>query len=299
MRRLLWTVGAVGLAAVAAIFVDNNVDCWNTPRDRFTAQLDRDTELGMEWVVSNQKWINIVSNDKLEYMIANMADLSSDSRPRALVNDYLTHETGQDFWRRMIDPTARDRAAGDIQSWCDYCRWMAYSIAPDQVPLTPDELRNMLSPDKYVWGSRTHQLLSLILYRERGHNSPEVNRVINRVCEGVAREEEWDIRVSDLYLQRVAFLLAAGRPDLVKRRWIERILANQKEDGGWSPSWHGIGPNLFEFHYQVDQTTPHASVQGVWALYMIKYRYPQWIAQNYHAAGVRNLDARTPGGPSP
>jgi hypothetical protein len=292
-------LGAVGLAAVAAIFVDNNVDCWNTPRDRFTAQLDRDTELGMEWVVSNQKWINIVSNDKLEYMIANMADLSSDSRPRALVNDYLTHETGQDFWRRMIDPTAKDRAAGDIQSWCDYCRWMAYSIAPDQVPLTPDELRNMLSPDKYVWGSRTHQLLSLILYRERGHNSPEVNRVINRVCEGVAREEEWDIRVSDLYLQRVAFLLAAGRPDLVKRRWIERILANQKEDGGWSPSWHGIGPNLFEFHYQVDQTTPHASVQGVWALYMIKYRYPQWIAQNYHAAGVRNLDARTSGGPSP
>ena len=45
-------------------------------------------------------------------------------------------------------------------------------------------------------------------------------------------------------------LLAAGRPDLVKRRWVERVLAKQEHDGGWIESWYGWGPRLFEVRLQ-------------------------------------------------
>jgi len=98
----------------------------------------------------------------------------------------------------------------------------------------------VFSTDKYIWGKRTHQLIALTLYRKHGENSLVVHNLTNNLCEGIAFEANWDISLTDLYLQRIAFLLAAGRPDLVKRRWAERILAGQEEDGGRNPSMAGV-----------------------------------------------------------
>jgi hypothetical protein len=32
-----------------------------------------------------------------------------------------------------------------------------------------------------------------------------------------------------------------------------------------------------------DPDPGHTTVQGAWALYMLKYRYAQWIEQHYHS----------------
>jgi hypothetical protein len=87
--------------------------------------------------------------------------------------------------------------------------------------------------------------------------------------------------VTDLYLQRIAFILAAGRSDLVKRRWVERAIASQTEDGGWVASWHGWGPGLFAVRFSPEAPNSHTTVQGAWILYQLKYRYPAWIERNY------------------
>jgi hypothetical protein len=107
-----------------------------------------------------------------------------------------------------------------------------------------------------------------------------VTALINHLCEKIAVEEHWDVRVTDLYLQRMAFILAAGRPDLIKRRWVERALASQQSDGGWISSWHGWGPGLFAFTIRRGFANSHTTVQGVWVLSMLKYRYPEWIHRN-------------------
>jgi hypothetical protein len=87
--------------------------------------------------------------------------------------------------------------------------------------------------------------------------------------------------VSDLYLQRIAFLLAAGRPDLVKPRWVERALAAQQGDGGWLYSWHGWGPHMFSYTFSRAHSRAHSTAQGMWLTTMLKYRYPEWIDKNY------------------
>jgi hypothetical protein len=139
----------------------------------------------------------------------------------------------------------------------------------------------MFAPDRFMWGSRTHQLFSLILYRNRAENSARVNDLVNHLCEKIAMEARWDVRVTDLYLQRIAFVLAAGRPDLIKRRWVERAIAGQTATGGWVSSWYGWGPGLIAFSFRGQVPNSHTTVQGAWILYMLKYRYPDWIELNY------------------
>ena len=139
----------------------------------------------------------------------------------------------------------------------------------------------MFAPNRFMWGSRTHQLFALLLYREYGNHSQAVDDLINHLCERIALEAQWDVRVTDLYLQRIAFILAAGRPDLIKRRLVERAMANQKQDGGWIASWYGWGPKLFEYSFRQPATNSHTTVQAVWALYLLKYRFPTWIEQTF------------------
>jgi len=121
----------------------------------------------------------------------------------------------------------------------------------------------MLEPDRFVWGSRTHQLFALILYRRRVGGTPAVTDLMDHLCAKIAVEENWDVRVTDLYLQRMAFILAAGRPDLIKRRWVERAIASQQPDGGWIASWHGWGPGLFAFNTRREASNSHTTIQGV------------------------------------
>ena len=287
MCRLRWFVVSVVFLVLfipVVLLVNNNVSFHRTSPDDFVRQLDTATHRGTRWLVVNRRWIDSLSNVFLFYMINDMAEISGDPAPRQIAGDYLELSPKKYFWRRLIDGNENGPLAfssNALDSRCDYCRWIAYGVAPHEVQLTSIDRSNMFSPTRYVWGSRTHQLLSLLIYRQRNGSSPELDRLIDHLCEGIAREESWDVRVSDLYLQRVAFILAAGRPDLIKRRWVERILDSQQADGGWMESWHGWGPGLFQFYGTSKLTHPHPSVQGVWLLYLLKYRYPGWVQQHY------------------
>jgi hypothetical protein len=139
----------------------------------------------------------------------------------------------------------------------------------------------MFSPDKFRTGKATHQLLALYVYRKFNGHPAELERLMDRVENRIATEAAFDFRVTDLYLQRIAFLLAAGRPDLVKPRWIERALAAQQSDGGWYYNWYGWAPHPFTYTFSDDHSAPHTTAQGMWLTHMLKYRYPDWIDKHY------------------
>ena len=139
----------------------------------------------------------------------------------------------------------------------------------------------MFSPTKFSWGIRLHlQLLALDIYRRFNGTSPELEGVLGPVTQGVARDAYWDFRVNDAYYQRAACILGAGRPGLVRSRWVDRMLDYQNADGTWNYCWYGWCRGVFEFSLSQNDHG-HSTVQAAWALYQLKYRYSDWIAKNY------------------
>jgi hypothetical protein len=220
-------------------------------------------------------------------MIRDMEDPVSYPRLEHIMNVHLKKKSN-DIWYLMVDPSADvsfETIEKKMTNYVQYKRWLVYSLAPDETKLSKDDYRGLYSPDANRFRQLTHQLLALWILREKGHSEDgiseeDIDDLINTLCERIAGEMVWDFRVTDLYLQRVACILAAGRPDLIKRRWIERILTNQTSDGGFRRSWYRWGPGAFTFN-STSPPTDHATVQAVWLLYMLMHRYPDWVEENF------------------
>jgi hypothetical protein len=189
----------------------------------------------------------------------------------------------KDFIGKLVDPAMATNPLSEqeLRSLEEYQRWVLYGAYPSEVRLSPSEREDMFSPDKHRTGQATHQLLALYFYRRSRGPSPELDGLMRKIEERIAGEAALDFRVTDLYLQRLAFLLAAGRPDLVRARWVERALAAQQSDGGWLLTWHGWSRTPYRFSLAQKSSAAHATAQGIWMACMLKYRYPGWIEQNY------------------
>ena len=294
-RRITLSVAILLALALAGALLNNNISFRRASRAEFAGNLDQTLDRSTDWVfsqyrqtaagsVSTPEGRALLSNSATAHMLVDCASLSSDSRMKGLASRFV------DAWKveanvlgKMVDPAMAANAPSDreLQSLEEYQRWIMHGAAPNDVRLSPRELEDMFSPDKYRTGKATHQLFALYLYRKSSGSTPELDRVMQTIEERIAGEAALDFRVTDLYLQRIAFLLAAGRPDLVRPRWVERAFAAQEVDGGWLESWHGWTRTPYRFSFGAELPTAHATAQGMWISYMLKYRYPQWLERNY------------------
>ncbi len=287
-RSLRWLAGACAILAIGLllILVNNNFSLSGKSRAGFEAQLDGAMARATDWIVANPRAVE--NNPSLMYMVSDMAKMSGDPRLRDFVSGYDAYlimiaapKPVNAVWHRFANPDAHVPLlpAYDLRNEGLEVRWDAYAVAPDKVELSYEERSDMFSPTKYYWGARHHQLLALVMYRNFNGGSPDLNQTIDYLSEKIARDAHYDFRVSDSYIQRTAFILAAGRPDLIRRRWVERILDNQTADGSWAYCWYGWCRGVFEFG--APPYPAHTTVQAAWALYMLKYRYPRWIEEHY------------------
>lgn len=287
----LWTIIAITLSVfliiVALMLINNNYSFRQISRDDFSSRLDRAIDKSTQWMVQHP---DIQGNPSLMFMVTDMENMSNDPRLRQILQEYrysrYTTNPRSPFapvWARMVDPHARVPIT-DLTDWPtrDIAEmvWDAYAIAPDRVMISDAQRDNMFSPTKYFWGRRHHQLLALDMYRSYNGGSRELNDTINHVAEKVARDAHFDFRVNDSYVQRSAFILGAQRPDLIRPRWMERILDYQRIDGSWPTCWYTWCRGVFEFRLG-DSDPGHATVHAAWALYQLKYRYAQWIEKYY------------------
>jgi hypothetical protein len=292
---------AISVAVMAAFLfgfavLNNNVSIRQPTRSGFVGNLDQTLDRSADWILRQYQPSSsepgsptpegraLLSNAATAHMIVDCASLSDEPRIKAIGSSFL------EAWRveasvfcRMVDPTlpTTPPSAEQLQSLEEYQRWILHGAAPDDVPLSPKAMEYMFSPDRNRTGKATHQLLALYFYRKSKGSTPDLDRLMQRIEERIAWEAALDFRVTDLYLQRIAFLLAAGRPDLIRPRWVERAFDAQQIDGGWLQNWHGWSRTPYRFSFSDKGPTAHATAQGMWIACMLKYRYPEWIGQNY------------------
>ncbi len=293
-RGLIGRLVRLALIAILIIIVlfavavlNNNYSLHRSSRAEFTAQLDRAVDSATNWIVQQP---DIQGNPPLMFMIGDMAEMSGDPRLHSYIETYLAsprvRQPGKPetwYYAHWADASVPlpliPEARVQYLTWQD--KWFTYATAPDKVQLPADWRANLFSPTKYSWGTRTHlQLIALDIYRHYNPPTPEFTAVMDAVTKGVANDAYWDFRVSDSYEQRNAFILAGGRPDLIRSRWIDRILDNQQSNGAWNYCWYGWCRGIFEFRFgEGDQG--HSTVQAAWALYQIKYKHQDWIKEHY------------------
>ena len=289
LRRLALCLLIAGILVAGVAWLNNNSSLPPSSRAKFLRDLDDAMATSRDWVLNvslfgREEAAALLTNPALLHMVADCAQASGDQRLQSLAANYFRVVSKPYWFGRLVDASSRfERPPDDyLQSLEAYQRWFLHAVASGEYQLSAQDRADMFSADKNRTGKATHQLFALYLYRNHHGATPDLDRLIGRISARIASEASIDFRVTDLYLQRVAFLLAAGKPDLIKHRWVERVFAAQQTDGGWLWSWYGWQPTPYRFQFAEVSSTSHPTVQGMWIAYMLKYRYPQWVEKNYH-----------------
>jgi hypothetical protein len=264
----------------ACVWLYNNVSFMTN--ERFASRAAISTEKAEKWVEANRSSILKKKNAALLMMLRKCDELKSNSAFEDIVKTFLdtpiTNYTT--CWKREIDP---NRAVDSfdlnraIEKESIDNKWMLYAIAPDKAHITPEE---MFLFDTERWQKRqlTHQLIALVKLRETRGPDPNLDKLIERLCNRISGELYFDLAVVDIYIQKVMFTLMAGHPEKIRRRWVERIISNQRADGGWNDRWFCLTSNRRPtFNFKNRSGDQHATIQAVTALYLVKYKYPEYF----------------------
>ncbi len=269
---LLITAVMVLLLTTLAMFAYNNLSL--TDNQRFAQDIDFAIENGRMWVRYHQQDILNRSNVALIRMLQDINTIHPDHPYSGIVNSFMARPSRPDCWKRLIDPnhpiTSRDLNKTIERESIDN-KWILYAIAPESANVTPQQLRLF---DAEHWQGRqlTHQLWALIHLRRVQGPDDELDTLIEHLCDRIACYLHFDIAVVDIYIQKVAFVLKAGFGRKIRRRWVERIIANQQSDGGWNDKWFIFTSDSKPvLNLSQQESNQHATIQAL--LYQVKYRY--------------------------
>ncbi len=260
-----------------ALLINNHIFFIRPTRDHFVQRLEHSMEAGSAYITARFEDAAEGGNAALYFMVNDMVELSDNPDFKKIVDDYTSNSSAR--WRKLVDQRYpfKEMPEHKWKKLEQYHRWIAFSLSNNKVALTSQDLADMYDAEKFTGYDLTHQLLALMIHKRSNPFDDKLEILIGRVCERIAQENAGDFRVTDLYVERVAFLFMAGRSDLVRGKWVWRILSNQQDDGGWKWTWYGLNSGWFNHQSPWQGTNAHTTTMAVWAAYMIQYRYPTWI----------------------
>jgi len=268
----------IAVSFVAAIAY-NNISLWSDAT--FARRLDSAIRNAEGWVEGHRPEILEVRNAPLIMMLRECNDLKVNYVFGGIVTSFLNEPTIHPArcMNREVDPNwpviESELNLTISREYLDN-KWILYAVAPEKAKVNPEELGLF---DSKRWHRRqlTHQILALTMLRNRQGSNERLDKLIVELCERSKTDMTFSMPVVDIYIQRVAFVLRAGFPDKIKRRWVERIIAEQESDGGWNDRWLCFTTTRSQLVFDIDETPSdqHATVQAVLVLYLVKYRYPE------------------------
>ena len=134
--------------------------------------------------------------------------------------------------------------------------WLIAAVNCKDFP-PPEEILKELFDNRYSGYLSTHQLLAIMWLKEQGYQDGRIEPKIKEIVEQMVLEQTDEDKFTDLFVERIAFILYAGYREKIERRWIKTILDAQKVDGHWTPPSPEINAYISDLH---------TTILAVWAL---------------------------------
>jgi hypothetical protein len=278
-RRLIKYAGLILLCCIvlwAAAMLYNNVSMQNNKA--FSASLDKSISEAAAWISERESAILNTPNVALLKMLDECDKMHPTPEFSGMVKKFMLKGARPKCWKALIDPNwPVDKIELNETIKREYIdnKWILYALSPQQADVTPEQL-GLFNYDAWNGRQLTHQLWGLIRLREQAADKTKLDKLIEHLCRRLTNELYFNAAVVDIYIQKNAFVLRAGYPQKIHRRWIERVIENQRSDGGWNDKWFIFTSSRKPTLEQM-QSDPHATIQAIWLLYQAKYKYPEYF----------------------
>lgn len=238
-------------------------------------------EKSILWLESNRKNILEENNPILWYMIQRAGKISNNPRLLDIFTEYKQRyliNNPNNIWAPFFYPNRWVPIRYEnIASLPYYNHHFIYALLCDNELEKIPSIAEQNHPDfcnKHPLRPAcvTHQLMGIqLLQRSQCGDAEELSATVKILQERIANQLYYDIRVVDVYLQRILMLIDTGAADLVKPSWIQNVIDAQLADGGWSEfdPLFPLGGNRFfgygQKFFAVKQPIPsfHTVAQGV------------------------------------
>lgn len=257
---------------------------WNNRAVPAPAQeaLAASLERGIAWLDGHGDDILRDGNAMLWWMVREAARHTDDSRLSALFaryeGQYLAH--GGNMWAHLFDEGSTEPIRYmEVERLPYYNQYFLYALTCDKLLGAEDLIHRQNQADfcdhgryRFMPACVTHQLMGLrFLQRGQCGDQEAVAVAVAALQDKIERQLTWDVRVVDVYIQRVLMLVDSGAADRIKPIWLQRVLDAQLNDGGWSGTRPIVRVGLATplcftqsgIAFTVPRSTFHATAQGV------------------------------------
>jgi hypothetical protein len=243
-------------------------------------------EKSIGWLQNNRQAILNENNAMLWWMIYEAHKISNDPRLAELLQQYFENYSSikSSLWGPLFDGYRRSNIDSfSMLNLPYYNKYFIYSLhctsgLVDELAIISEQNNaDFCHQPSYFYRPAciTHQLMAVNFLNESGCNHVDnIEGLINDLQQDIVNQLNWDVRVIDVYLQRVMMLLITGAQDEVKPIWIRNILDHQLSDGGWGDfdelinvmGNKSIGFSSRLMSLREKKSSFHATAQGVYIL---------------------------------
>lgn len=289
----------IGLIAILACFIvftylygvyQNNRDI-ALPQEK---QMQQQLEKSVQWLVNNESQILSDTNPMLWWMLFETYKLSNDERIGELLEKYhqRNRQIQQSVWAPLFDGQQRQHiSAYAVQGLPYYNQHFIYAlncasgIERESALVAQQNTAAFCHQLDYFYRPAciTHQLMGInFIFKKQCGFLENIDEVSQSLQRDIVSQLVWDIRVIDVYLQRVLMLLITGAQASVEPVWIQRVLDHQLEDGGWgnfvsllgSETGKSLGFSSRGLSMGHETSDFHATAQGVYILSFLLNKNP-------------------------
>lgn len=240
-RLLLGLIVLIACSTYGVLLFNNNRNSVPLKNEVLADRLEK----SIRWIIKNEQQVLADSTPMLWWMVIEAAKIRRDPRLISLANKFaerypsvLGSLWGPLFGRERA-PYVDPEAIADLPY---YNQHIIYALhGAKNLVLTSEIVRRQNDASfcnqlAYFFrpACTTHQLMGIhFLGRSTGLDNAAI---VGKLHKDIIRQLVWDVRVIDVYLQRVMMLVLTGAQNKVKPSWMRQIVEHQLEDGGWSNS---------------------------------------------------------------